>query len=498
VTRKGESDLPKPRPLAASSKRLDLSEIEAGAPSERKQEPRDEPRPPRSGPEQAQDADQTVASNRFASMASFGAPFGRGPILVGFSIIIFLCGSFAAWSLMAPLESAVVAPGVISVDSSVRTVQHLEGGIIEAILVREGDPVEAGQVLIRLQNTLSGSERNEILGQYFEARATEARLEAERDGEDSVTLPPDLREKVGDDALAAAIAGQISIFENRRALLEDRLTILHRTRAGLEIEIEGYEGQIRSSQRRRNLIEEELKDVLQLFEQQLTIKSRKLTLQRDQAELEGAISESRAAIGSARERIQQAELQMAELRASMATEVVEQLRETRARAYELHQRLTAAEDRMQRTEIRSPIAGVVVGLDVHTVGGVIAAGQSLLDVVPVSDKPVVQASINTLDIDQVEAGLPATVWLSAINRRTQSAIEGEVKTVSANRLIEPQTGRAYYLARIELDMEDVKHSTVPLQPGMSAEVMIRTGARTTWDYLTTPLSRSFSRAMREE
>lgn len=432
------------------------------------------------------------------SSRSIGPPFGRGLTLAGFAIIIFLCGTFAAWSLKAPIDSAVVAPGVVSVDSNVRTIQHLEGGIVQSILVKEGDTVEQGQVLIRLQNTLSASERNELLGQYFEARATEARLAAERDGLDAVELPPELREKVGDDALASALAGQRSIFENRRALLEDRLTILNRTKAGLESEIEGLNGQIRSSQRQLELIEEELGDVSLLFEQQLAVKSRVMSLERDKAELEGAISASQAAIGSARERIQEAALRMAELRASMATEVVEQLRETRARANELHQRLTAAEDRMRRTEIRSPISGIVVGLDVHTVGGVIAAGQPLLDVVPVNDKLVILASVDPLDIDQVKVGLPATVWLSAVNRRNQPSIEGEVKTVSADRLIEPATGSAFYRARVELDMEDVDRSAVRMQPGMSAEVMIRTGTRTTWDYLTAPIARNFSRAMREE
>jgi membrane fusion protein, epimerase transport system len=495
MTADGDQEPPKPRSSDTPSRRLDPRDPETEAPDMRDPESPETQEPP-SAPEP--DPESEAGPSMPAYPASFRHPFGRGLIVIGFSIILFLCGSFTAWSLMAPLQSAVVAPGIVSVDSNVRTVQHLEGGIIKDILVREGDRVEAGQILIRLQNTLSGSERNEILGQYFEARATEARLEAERDGRDSVVLPPNLREKVGDDALAAAIAGQISIFENRRALLNDRLTILERTKAGLEIEIEGFQGQIRASQRRLELIEEELRDAAKLFEQQLTLKSRILLLEGDKAELEGIISQNRAEIGAAQERSQQAEMQMAELRATMATEVVEQLRETRARAYELHQRLTAAEDRMQRTEIRSPIPGVVTGLDVHTIGGVIAAGQPLLDVVPVNDKLVIQASVDPLDIDQVEVGLPTTVWLSAINRRNHSAIEGVVTTVSANRLVEPQTGRAYYLARIELDMEDVKRSAVALQPGMSAEVMIRTGVRTTWDYLTAPIARSFSRGLREE
>lgn len=430
---------------------------------------------------------------------SVGPPFGAGVTLLGFTIILFFCGSLAAWSLIAPLESAIVAPGVVRVDSSVRTLQHLEGGIVESIHVREGDQVEAGQVLIRLQSTLRSSELNEILGQYFEARATQARLEAERDGLDEVAFPTDLREKsLGDQTVAAAIAGQIAIFDNRRALLDERLTILERTRSGLASEIEGLEGQIRSAERQLSLVEEELVDAMSLYKQQLTVKPRILALERDKAELEGLISQSRAAIGTATQKVQEAELRVSEMRAEMGTEVVQQLRETRARAYELSQRLTAAEDRMGRTEIRSPLAGVVVGLQVHTIGGVIGAGQPLLDVVPANDKLVIHAMVNPLDIDQIEVGLPASVWLSAVNRRTQSALQGTVRTVSADRLVDAQTGKDYYLARVELDMDEVERSTVPLQQGMSTEVMIRTGARTALDYLAAPLTRGLNRAMREE
>jgi HlyD family type I secretion membrane fusion protein len=486
----GDSELPKPQPPEAARLRIELPGTAASRPGP-------DPDPVAS---EVSAAARAEASDRAAAPdPAAGPPFGVGLTLLGFTVILFFGGSIAAWSVIAPLESAVVAPGIVSVDSNVRTVQHLEGGIIESILVREGDAVEAGEVLIRLQDTLPASERNEVLGQYWEARATQARLEAERDGLDEMTIPTDLRDRMlGDRALAGAIEGQISIFENRRALLDERLTILERTRSALESEIEGLEGQIASAARRLDLVEEELADASALFEQQLTIKSRVLALEGTKAELEGMISESRAGIGTAEQRIQEAELRMTELRAAMDTEVVEQLRETRARAYELSQRLTAAEDRVGRTEIRSPIAGVVVGLDVHTAGGVISAGQPLLDVVPINDKLVIQATVNPLDIDQVEVGLPATVWLSAVNRRTQSAIEGEVRTVSADRLTDPQTGTDYYLARVELDMEDVERSAIPLQPGMSAEVMIRTGARTALDYIAAPLARSFSRAMREE
>ena len=426
-----------------------------------------------------------------------GPPFGRGLVLAGFAVIALFAGTFYVWASAAPIEGAVVAPGIVSVDTSVRTVQHLEGGIIEDILVRDGDQVDAGQVLIRLQNTVPSSSLNEVQAQYFEARATEARLLAEQQKADEISFPEELTEKIGDQAAQSAMAGQRGIFDSRRTLLADRLNIFDRTTDGLKAEIEGLEGQIAASESRQRLLAEELADVQSLFERNLTDKPRLLQLQGDAAQLEGDIAGYRASIGTARQKVEETALRRSELRNAMETEVVQQMRDSRTRAYELSQRLAAATDVMGRTEIRSPVSGVVSGLLVHTVGGVIAAGQPLMDVVPVSDKLVVQATIDPLDIDQVTAGQEAQVWLSALNRRSQRPIEGVVQTVSADRLVDPQTGAPYYLARVELQRAEIEKGGMPLQPGMSAEVMIHTGARTTLDYLLTPITQFMTRAMRE-
>lgn len=426
-----------------------------------------------------------------------GPPFGRGLVLAGFAVIALFAGTFYVWASAAPIEGAVVAPGIVSVDTSVRTVQHLEGGIIEDILVRDGDQVDAGQVLIRLQNTVPSSSLNEVQAQYFEARATEARLLAEQQKAGEISFPEELTEKIGDQAAQSAMAGQRGIFDSRRTLLADRLNIFDRTTDGLKAEIEGLEGQIAASEARQRLLAEELADVQSLFERNLTDKPRLLQLQGDAAQLEGDIAGYRASIGTARQKVEETALRRSELRNAMETEVVQQMRDSRTRAYELSQRLAAATDVMGRTEIRSPVSGVVSGLLVHTVGGVIAAGQPLMDVVPVSDKLVVQATIDPLDIDQVTAGQEAQVWLSALNRRNQRPIEGVVQTVSADRLVDPQTGAPYYLARVELQRAEIEKGGMPLQPGMSAEVMIHTGARTTLDYLLTPITQFMTRAMRE-
>ena len=427
-----------------------------------------------------------------------GSPFGVGLTLSGVAIIVVFLGTLSAWSMLAPLEGAVVAPGVISVDTNIKTVQHLEGGIVEEILVREGDRVGAGDILFRLQDTLPASILNELQAQYFEARATEARLLAERDGRSVIAFPEDLRIKVADQAAREAISGQQGIFESRRKLLSEQLKILGRTVAGLDAEIIGLKGQIEASETQISLVDDELRDAITLLKQGLTNKPRVLALQRQKAELEGNVSNYVASIGAAQQGIEGAHLRAAELQATSVFEVADQLRDVRSRIYELEQKLAAAEDVVRRTEIRSPINGVVVGLKIHTIGGVISAGEPLLDIVPTNEELIVQASIDQLDIDQVEVGLPVTVWIWALNRRNRAALEGTLKTISADRLIDPNTEAAYYLARVELHTDAPEFKSVALHAGMSADVLIRTGARTPWEYLMAPISRTLAFALREE
>ncbi len=424
-------------------------------------------------------------------------PFGLGLMATGFAIILTFAGTFAAWSIMAPVSSAVVAPGLVSVDTNVRTVQHLEGGIVEAIEVREGTEVDAGDVVLRLSSTIPAAVMTEVQARLFELQALEARLVAEREGREKIEFPRDLALKVGDRAAQEAMRGQEEVFDSRRTLLADQLRVLDQTRAGIESEIEGLEGQIAAARRQLALLDDEIATVETLVGRQLAQRSSLLGLQRDKAVLEGAISVSAAAIGTARQRIEETVLRMAELRALRENAVIEELRASRARAYELRQRLAEAGDVLQRTEIRAPISGVVVNLAISTIGGVVSPGQPLLDIVPTDDKLVVRATIDPLDIDQVAVGLPATVWLSALNRRSQNGIEGRVQTISADRITDPRTGASYYLSRIELDPGDVERSDIPLQPGMSAEIMIRTGSRTTWEYVSAPIARAISRSLRE-
>lgn len=312
-------------------------------------------------------------------------------------MIATFIGSFAAWSLMAPIARAVVAPGIVSVDSNVRTVQKLEGGIVGSINVREGSEVSTGDVVLRLQNTIPASVMIAVQARLFELEALEARLFAERDGAEAITFPENLRMKVGDRAAQDAMRGQEEIFASRRELLRERLIVLDQTRFGIESEITGLEGRIASAERQLDIINEELGTVADLVERQLAERSRLLALRRELASLEGSIAEHRAAIGTATQRIEEVTLKMAELRAN------------------------------------------------RTIGGVVSPGEDLLEIMPSGDKLMVQATIDRLDIDQVSVGQPATVWLSALNRRTQTGIDGEVGTICAYQpggFAEPSRGIA--------------------------------------------------------
>jgi HlyD family type I secretion membrane fusion protein len=425
-------------------------------------------------------------------------PFPRGTTLFGVTIVAVFVLAFGAWSRLAPIESAVVAPGVVAAATGLREVQHFEGGIVAAIQVAAGERVARGEVLLRLDATGPRARRNELQAQLFEALATQARLTAERDGADTIAFPEALAGHLADLAAQDAMANQRALFDTRRRLHAERLDILARTREGLAAEIDGMRGQIAAGERRLAITDEELATARALLDRDLVRRSEVLRLERERAELQGTVAETRAAIGAAEQRAAEARLRVAELQALRATEIAEELRAATARVHELEQQLAAADDVLRRTEIRAPVAGIVVDMAVGTVGGVVEAGATLMRLLPEGDAFVVQARIDPLDIDRVGPGMPATVWLTSLNRRSHSGVGGRVETISADRLTDPATGAAYYLARVAMETGAVERSGVPLQAGMGAEVMIATGAQSALDYLAAPIARSLSRAFREE
>mgnify|MGYP002641167018 CR=1 FL=1 len=431
---------------------------------------------------------------------STGGRFGlHFPIVIGCIIIALFFGALGGWAALAPLESAAIAPGEVAIDTKRKTIQHLEGGIIGDILVRDGDVVAAGQVLIRLAEIQSRAELELLQGRYVTASAIEARLIAERDGRTDIAFPDWLLDRLVEPEIIETVSGQVNIFASRRESLNHQTLILGKRIAQFGEEITGLKGQIESENMQLKLIAEESEDVRKLVELGLARRPRLLALEREAAALEGRRSQNLAGIARAKQSISEADLRISELKTAIINEVVQQLSETQAELFDLADRIRASEDKLARTEIRAPIGGTVVNLQVHTPGGVIAPGAPLLDIVPSDDPLVIEARIDPSDIDVVRIGLEAQVRISAFSQRNILPIPGVVNYVSADRLTDERTGAVYYVARIHLEEKDILAALqgAELQSGMQAEVMIATGSRTALEAIIRPISNSFNRAFRE-
>lgn len=423
-------------------------------------------------------------------------PFGLAIGAVGVAITLAFAGIFGAWAALVPLESAVVSKGALRVGSSVRTVQHLEGGIVDEIHVRDGDTVRSGDLLMKLRPTIPLSQLNRHEADLLEARAAEARLLAERDGLDKVAFPPELSETpYGRNA----IAHQEKIFASRKNVFDEQSEILKRTIQGIEYEIQGFEGRMAARQRQIQLLDTELTGVRELSRKGLVSQPRHLALEREKSQREGDVNRFTAEIGALRQRIEATNLRMVEVKAARVAELSNEIRTTRARIYELTQIISAAKDVTSRLEIRAPIDGVVMRQQVHTLGGVVGAGAPVMDIVPAKDDLVVMASVDPRDVDQIQAGQEAAVWLSATHRRHSTPLRGKVTSVSADQIGDPLNGTgSFYLARIELDPAGVTEASTSLQAGMTVEVLIRSGTRTAWSYISSPIKRYLDRGLREQ
>ena len=419
-------------------------------------------------------------------------------MVLGTVVIVLFFGGFGAWAVFAPLESAAIAQGVLSVSGKRKTVQHLEGGIVADILVREGDLVAAGQTLLVLDDTRSRAALSLLEGQHRSAAALKARLEAERDGLPEVRYPEGLRRAVREGAAGDLLATQDRIFRARARSLANR-TAIYRQRIGqLREEATGLEEEIEAQDRQTELLDEEMDGLRGLIERGFEGKPRLLALARRKAEVAGARARNRALIARVEQRVGETRLTIGELANQRLTEVVAELREVEARMSDLRERIAAARNVFSRTRVAAPVAGTVVNLRVFTRGGVIGQGEALMDIVPASGELVIEVQVEPTDIDTVYPDLPAQVRLTAFSHLTTPILSGTVLQVSADRLTDERTGAPFYEARIALDPGQPALANLKLQPGMPAEVMIVTGKRTALDYLIKPIVASFRRSLREE
>jgi HlyD family secretion protein len=421
------------------------------------------------------------------------------PILIAIIIVlVFFCG-IGVWLAFAPLDSAAIAPGKVTVASNRRTVQHLEGGIIRQLLVKEGDMLEAGQVIIRLDDTQTRATLDLLSSRQDTLLARESRLVAERDGAAAIELPPSLMPRLGEATVAKLVAGEQAVFAARRQAIQGRVDIFRKRILQLDKEIGSLEAQVFAEDKQLVLIAEERDSVATLVNKGLMDKTRLLALKRATARLEGSRGEHQGMIAKVEQRIGETELQIIDLENSSLNEAVSALHEVQSQLVESSQRLRAAEYILSRTEIRAPLAGVVMGLNVHTESGVIAPGQHLLDILPKDDALVIEAEIEPNDIDVVHVGLAAQVRLTAFKQRNTPPLVGTVTRVSADSFTHERTGATYFLARITIDLaEQDKLDGGELYPGMPAEVMIVTGKQTAFEYFRTPITDSFRRAFRED
>ena len=419
-------------------------------------------------------------------------------VKVGFAVIALVFGGMGVWSVTATLDGAVVATGVVQVEAARKKVQHLEGGIVKEVRVRDGDAVAEGDVLIRLDDTSTGANLRVLQGQSAELAIRRYRLVAERDGAAELVLPPAAAAR-SDRAFVDIVSGQRALFDARRSSRLLEVDLLRKQQLQIKSQIEGFQNQEESKVKQIRFFDDELEGLRTLFAQGLTPKSRLLALEREAERGRGEIAALAAGMSGAETKVQEIELAILKINQTFHEKVTEELRTVEAELNTFSERLVSVEDQTQRTEIRSPRRGRVLNLAVHNAGSVIRPGETIMEIVPEDDTLVIGARIAPQDIDKVAPRASANVRLSAFNQRTTPELFGEVQRVSADLVSDTAGGQPSYQAIIEIPPREAERlQGLVLVPGMPAEVFIRTGARTPLGYLLKPLTDTFTRALRED
>jgi HlyD family secretion protein len=423
----------------------------------------------------------------------------RGVTWTGNLLVICFVLGIGIWSAFAPLESAAIASGVVESESSRKTIQHLEGGIVRDILVSDGDTVRTGQTLIALDDTKVRAEVQSLQGQLWDATAREARLQAEQQGQEQLLFSARLETARNESASAATVLkAQQSIFEARRQVFRSQVAVIREKRLQVDNEIVGLRAQETAVTQRTAIAREELDMVATLVNKGLERRPRLLNLEREVADLQGRRGEIAAHISRAEQVINESQATLLKLESDRQHEIAQSLREAQNQVFQLRERLRAAEDQLSRTEVKAPEDGVVTELRIHTPGGVIGAGAPLMDLVPRQDRLIVTARVKPEDIDVVHPGLNADVHLLPYNQRRAPRLNGTVTHVSADRLVDKRTEQPYYATKIRVQDTRMAANDIRIIPGMPAQVFITTGRGTVALYALRPLLDSFHSAFSED
>ena len=420
-------------------------------------------------------------------------------LIVGMTVVILLAGGLGGWASTAEISGALIAPGSIVVESSVKKVQHPTGGVVGEVRAHDGDRVKAGDILVRLDDTVTKANLAIVTKNLDGLWARAARLEAEQGGVDKIVFPKMLTNRANDPDVKAIMANETKLFEVRvngragqKAQLRERIVQLNE-------EIDGLVAQEKAKNQEIDLVEKELSGVRDLYDKHLVQLSRLTTLERDAARLAGERAQYVAQRAQAKGKITETELQIIQVDKDMVSEVSKDLRETNDKIGEFVERKITAEDQLRRVDIRAPQDGMVLQSTVHTVGGVITAGDTIMLIVPQTDDLQVEAKVNPQDIDKLQIGQKTLLRLSAFNQRTTPELNGVVTRVSPDTTTDQRTGQSYYTIRVSLPPAEVARlGDVKLIPGMPVEAFVQTGERTLFSYLMKPLSDQLMRAFREK
>ncbi|MEA2890085.1 MAG: rane fusion protein type secretion system [Bradyrhizobium sp.] len=420
-------------------------------------------------------------------------------LIIGLAVVLVLAGGFGGWASTVQISGALIAPGSVVVDSNVKKVQHPTGGVVGEVRVRDGDTVKAGDVVVRLDDTVTKASLAIVVKTLNGLYARAARLEAEQRGDSNLTFPPQLTDRASDPDVQNVMVSETKLFEVRvhgragqKAQLRERVLQLNE-------EIGGLAAQEAAKDKEIALIEKELVGVRQLYEQHLVQLTRLTTLERDAARLNGERAQYIAQRAQAKGKITETELQIIQVDKDMVSEVSKDLRETNDKIGEFVERKVTAEDQLRRVDIRAPQDGMVLQSTVHTVGGVITAGDAMMMIVPQADDLSVEAKVDPKDIDKLQIGQKTLMRFSAFNQRTTPELNGAVTRVSADVTTDQRTGQSYYTIRVSLPPSEVARlgDNNKLIPGMPVEAFVQTGDRTMLSYLLKPLNDQLMRSFRE-